>query len=310
MHPRRALVSASSALVLVALLAASGFAADGGKDASRRGWHGETMPEGLERTDAEGEYRWTKDGAIMVYVPAGPFPMGSQGGAADERPVHTVHLSAFYIDQHEVSWARYQRSGLPVSETSTSRVRQPRPPDWGIVPEQPALNVSWNDAVTYADWAGKRLPTEAEWEKAARGTDGRTFPWGSEPPTPERAVWRDHPIASESTAPVTCCEAGASPYGVLNLAGNVYEWCADVYERDYYSRSPAKDPRNDGDPDAIHDRQYRVLRGGAFVLEVEDLRSAYRYRLYAIDRAPYLGFRTVLPAVADEEATAEPETTP
>ena len=261
----------------------------------RVGWHGETMPAGLERTATEGEYRWTKDGALMVYVPAGPFPMGSDDGQADERPVHTVELEGFYIDKHEVSWRLWKRSGLAYSAAQRSRDDPPHAPDWGLVDDHPVVNVSWDWARMYAAWAGKKLPTEAQWEKAARGTDGRRHPWGNEEPDFERAVWRHHPVAAESAAAVDCCEAGASPYGALNMAGNVYEWCEDVYVADFYSRSPAREPLAEGDG------RYRVLRGGAFLLEVEDLRSALRYRLYPQDRAGYIGFRTVLPGIESEE---------
>ena len=265
----------------------------------RLGWHGESMPEGLERGSAEGEYVWTKDGAVMVYVPAGSFTMGTDDGPRDERPARSVEISAFYIDKHEVSWKRFLASGIEVSRDPNNRRRIPRAPDWGIVDDHPAVNVSWHDAMAFAGWAGKRLPTEAEWEKAARGTDARTYPWGDEPPTTDRTVWRDHPVAKESTASVECCAEGASPYGALNLAGNAYEWCLDVYRRDAYAESPARDPLNtEGDDDQ------RVLRGGAFVLELEDLRSAFRYRLHPVDRTPYIGFRTVLPQGADPVAPA------
>jgi len=266
-------------------------AADAEPDAERLGWHGEEMPAGMVRADAEGEYRWLKDGAIMVYVPPGPFPMGSEEGATDERPVHEVHLDGFYVDKHEVSWGRWKLSGLPYTDDVDSRLRKPRAPDWGILDDHPALNIGWHDAVAYAEWAGKELPTEAQWEKAARGTDGRQYPWGDGPPNEERAIWLEHPIARKSTAPVDCCAEGASPYGVLNMAGNVYEWCRDVYDADFYARSPEHEPVN------LEDGRYRVLRGGAFVLEVEDMRSAYRYRLLPEDRAPYIGFRTVVSGV-------------
>ena len=278
-------------LGLVALAPPSLWAAEG-----RTGWHGELLPPGLEKAEARGEYLWSKDSSIMVYVPPGVFSMGSNDGGSDERPVHEVELAGFYIDKYEVSWRQWKLSQLPYSKSPVDRLRKPRAPDWGIVDEQPALNVSWHDAIAYADWVGKRLPSEAEWEKAARGTDGRRFPWGDEPPTAERAMWRENPLAAVSTAPVDCCAEGASPYGALNLAGNVYEWCLDVYEKDFYARSPRENPVNRGDG------RFRVLRGGAFVLEAEDLRSAYRYRLLPEDRTPYIGFRTVLPAVKTEEA--------
>ena len=224
----------------------------------------------------------------MVFVPPGPFIRGSEHGDTDEKPVRSIQLSGFYIDKHEVTWGQWKRSELPYSRQIGSRLRRPEPPDWGIVDEQPVVNVTWNEARDYVQWAGKRLPTEAEWEKAARGDDGRTYPWGDEPPTPERAVWKAHPIAAESTAPAGCCTAGASPYGALNLSGNVYEWCEDVYDAKFYARSTEKDPVHKGPG------RYRVLRGGAFVLELEDLRSALRYRLLPVDRAPYIGFRAAL----------------
>lgn len=285
-------------LFAVAVAANSGAAPNGGAvqhddgaAASSRGWHGEPLPAGMSRGRHEGEYLWAKDHSVMVYVPAGPFPMGSATGAADERPVHDVFLDGFYIDKYEVSWGQWKRSGLPYATSIDDPRAMPRPPDWGIHDEQPVVNVTWGDARAYSRWAGKRLPSEAEWEKAARGTDGRELPWGDEPPTFERAVYRGHPTAEKSTAPVDACPAGASPYGALNMAGNVYEWCEDVYERDFYTRSPARNPVARGEG------PNRVLRGGAHVLEIEDLRSALRYRLRTGDRTPYIGFRTVVSGV-------------
>lgn len=254
----------------------------------RLGWHDETMPAGLERGSRSGEYVWAQDGSVMVYVPGGSFPMGNDAGDRDERPQHDVWLDGFYIDKYEVSWAQYKQSGAPIDPDPASRLPRARGPDWGIHDDQPVLNVTWHDAVAYAEWAGKRLPTEAEWEKAARGTDGRTYPWGNEPPNFDRAVWKEHPTALESTAVVDCCLEGASPYGALNMAGNVYEWVLDSYESRYYLRSPKRNPVNLGRA------RYRSLRGGAFVLPAESLHSSYRYRLLARDRTPYIGFRTAL----------------
>lgn len=268
----------------VAMAAATGPAID-----ARLGWHGEPMPKGLERGDSEGDYVWTKDGALMVYVPPGEFPMGSTDGDKDEKPVHTVWLDGFYIDKHEVTWGQWKLAGFDFSNNTESRRPKPRAPDWGIVDTDPLLNVTWPEAKQYALEVGKRLPTEAEWEKAARGTDGRTYPWGNEPPGFDRALWKDHPIAKTRAAPAISHPAGASPYGALHMAGNVYEWCEDVYQKDYYQRSPQRNPVNQGPG------RYRVLRGGAFVLETSDLRGALRYRLLPEDRAPYIGFRAVLP---------------
>lgn len=266
---------------------------------AEEGWHGETMPPGLERAEVEGEYRWPRDGSIMVFVPPGPFLMGSDEGDRDERPQRRVELAGYYIDKYEVSWGQWKRSGLPYSTVTGSRRPRPEPPDWGILDNHPMVNLNWNEAKAYTAWAGKRLPTEAEWEKAARGTDGRTYPWGNEPPTFDRAIWHDHPQSSMSTSEVSCCAAGASPYGVFNLAGNVYEWCEDTYDGAFYKTAPSRNPVNRSDG------RYRVMRGGAFTLERSDLRSALRYRLLPVDRGPYIGFRTALSASGAENAGQE-----
>ena len=262
----------------------------------RLGWHEEPLPDGLTRAGESGEYLWASDGSVMVYVPAGTFPMGSADGQLDETPLHDVHLDAYYIDKYEVSWRQWKVSGLPYQESSRSRLPEPKAPDWGIADGDPVVNVNWDFARRYSAWAGKRLPTEAQWEKAARGTDGRTYPWGDDAPTFDRAVWREHPTAQESVAAVDCCPAGASPYGAVNMAGNIYEWCEDVYHSDFYGRSPNENPHPDGDG------RYRVLRGGAFVLELDDLRSSLRYRLLPQDRTAYIGFRTVLNVVRQESS--------
>ena len=272
---------------LIILTFSSGASAEASKESA--GWHGEPLPKGLVKAEEEGEYLWEKDGSVMVYIPAGRFPRGSENGDPDEKPVRQIYLDAFYIDKYEVSWAQWKDSGLPYRTNADAPDQIPGPPNWGIIDQQPVVNVTWDDAKAYLKWAGKELPSEAQWEKAARGTDGREFPWGNEPPNFDRAIWREHPTAEASTAAVDCCAAGASPYGVFNMAGNVYEWCEDFYDGKYYSKSPDRNPVN------REKARYRVLRGGAHVLEVEDLRAALRYRLWAIDRTPYIGFRGVVP---------------
>ena len=256
----------------------------------RLGWHGERMPDGLSRAKNEGEYVWKKDGTIMVYVPPGPFTMGSDRGEPSAKPAHTVDLDGFYIDKFEVSWRRWKESGLPYLKEVDERAQIVQAPDWGIHDAQPAVHVTWHDAKRYAAWAGKRLPTEAEWEKAARGTDGRTYPWGNEAPSYERAMWVDHPLSSTSTAPVNCCAKGASPYGVLNLAGNVWEWCEDTYQPDFYARSPKKNPVN------LAKGDLKILRGGAYQLGPTFMRTFNRYWLLDVDRISDIGFRTALSA--------------
>jgi formylglycine-generating enzyme required for sulfatase activity len=259
---------------------------------TRQGWHGEVMPDGLERAKREGEYVSKKDGALMVYVPPGPFTMGSERGEPSEKPVHQVDLDGFYIDKQEVSWRKWKASGLPYLAEPNTRLQVVQAPDWGLHDAQPVINVTWTEARKYAAWAGKRLPTEAEWEKAARGTDGREYPWGNQPPTFERAIWVDHPLSKVATAPVNCCAAGASPYGAINMAGNVWEWCEDTYTPDFYASSPRKNPLN------RIPQGPKILRGGAFQLESRFLRTTSRYWLSDIDRISDIGFRTVVGGAA------------
>ena len=178
----------------------------------------------------------------MVSIPAGEFTMGSQDGDADERPVHKVQLNAFSIDVYEVTVGQYEeflRSG-------EARV----PLDWNTMNQSryhklPVANIDWADAVAYCKWAGKRLPTEAEWEKAARGTDGRLYPWGNDPPTPLHANYAKTGAHNyDALVPVGTLEAGKSPYGVYDMAGNVWEWVSDWYDYNYYKVSPPQNRKD------------------------------------------------------------------
>jgi hypothetical protein len=184
-----------------------------------------------------------KDGMEMVLVPEGSFIIGSDG-EPDEKLQRTIRLPAFYIDRYEVSNAQYARF---VKETG-----YPSPPHWnGTNPPPgsenlPVTNVTWFDAMCYAIWAGKRLPTEAEWEKAGRGTDGRLFPWGNEDNPKARN------LSTDKLAPVDSYKEGVSPYGCYNMAGNVWEWTADWYEA--YPGSGAKSPH--------FGEKYKVVKGG------------------------------------------------
>lgn len=226
-----------------------------------------------------------KDGAAMVLVPAGEFTMGSNDVGDVAKPIHRVHLDAFYMDKYEVTVGQYAKF---LEETRTDA-----PPDWNILnklPHQkrPVVNVSWQDANTYCRWAGRRLPTEAEWEKAARGTDERTYPWGNDPPNQRRANygkrdWKNH----AALVPTGSLEDGQSPYGIYDLAGNVWEWTADWYDANYYKRSPDRNPKG---PET---GERKVLRGGSWSSPQVQLGSAFRLDHSAGPRmqSDFLGFR-------------------
>ena len=204
----------------------------------------------------------------MVLVPAGEFTMGSSKGDPDEQPVRKVYVDAFFIDKHQMSVGKY---GAFLDATAHEA-----PADWDIMnksmhQKRPVVNVDWADADAYCKWAGKRLPTEAEWEKAARGTDGRIYPWGNELPTDfhanmKKEVWNNHVVLT----PVGMYEGGKSPYGVYDMAGNVWEWVNDWYSQDYYKAGPLRNPT--GPPKG----DYKVVRGGSWGSSPKDLRSTDR----------------------------------
>jgi len=222
-----------------------------------------------------------KDGAPMVLVPAGEFMMGSgkddQLADGNERPLHQIYLDAYYLDQYEVTTSRYarflqqQRKYNPPSAWSEQILKQHG--------QKPVIYVSWYDAYAYCAWAGKRLPTEAEWEKAARGTDQRLYPWGNEVPLPQRANFNQSSEASytayyEALTDVGSFEQGKSPYGLYDMTGNVWEWVTDWYESDYYAKSPDRNPKGPSSG------KNRVLRGGGWSSKPHDLRSTIRLGHY------------------------------
>jgi formylglycine-generating enzyme required for sulfatase activity len=207
----------------------------------------------------------------MVLLPAGDFAMGSATGLGDERPVHRVSVSAFYLDRYEVRRIAFQE--FLVSQGQQAQA-DPRDPDL------PATMVNWSDAAAYCQARGKRLPTESEWEYAARGTAGRTFPWGEARPTVSLARF-----AADTPLPVDTLPAGATPEGIHHLAGNVAEWVQDWWDPGYYAVSPPADPP--GPPAG----DYRVARGGAWDGTADELRAAGR-AYHAPERgAAHLGFR-------------------
>jgi formylglycine-generating enzyme required for sulfatase activity len=230
-----------------------------------------------------------KDGAEMILIPAGDFLMGSTDAdknAQDyEKPQHKVYLDAYYMYKTEVTVMQYRKFC-----TATGR-KMPNTPDWGWKVNHPIVNVTWNDAKAYADWAGAILPTEAQWEKAARGTDGRIYPWGT--------TWDETKCANytnsgkdnttKGTHPVGSFPTGASPYGVMDMSGNVYEWCSDWYGADYYKNTPAKNPTGP------ITGNWRVLRGGSWISPPIGCRGAYRGNDDPTCYYGYYGFRCASP---------------
>lgn len=224
----------------------------------------------------------------MILIPAGPFLRGTDVGGFDERPPREIFLDAFRIDRYEVTNYQYAQFA------SATGHRKAGPPsryakNVGKMrgPNQPAVYVSWDDAGAYCQWKGKRLPTEAEWEKAMRGTDGRLWPWGNtEHPT--NANWARVNDGYEASAPVGTFKSDASPYGVMDGAGNVMEWVEDWYSEGYYKESPEKNP-----PGPEHG-VYRVLRGGGYTTTGGDLRVTSRSKMVPDFRDETIGFRCAL----------------
>jgi formylglycine-generating enzyme required for sulfatase activity len=243
------------------------------------------LPTGQKQSQEKSVSTKPPEGS-MVSIPAGEFTMGSQDGDADERPAHKVQVNAFSMDVYEVTvrqYAEFLRAEGFNSPLDWKTMNQPTHQKY------PVANVDWADAAAYCKWAGKRLPTEAEWEKAARGTDGRLYPWGNDPPTPLHANYgKTGSHNYEALAPVGTFENGKSPYGIYDMAGNVWEWVSDWYDTDYYKNSPQQNP--EGPPTG----GFKVIRGGAWNTSARNLRSSDRYWDPPSFRSLYFpGFRCV-----------------
>lgn len=249
-----------------------------------------------------------KPGDDMVLIPAGEFLMGSPEGSdgfPDERPQRKVLLSAFWIDRYEVTNAAYERfvrstgHRAPANPNPAVTLWEENAPVSGIA-DHPVVNVSWEDAVAYCQWAGKRLPTEAEWEKAARGPTGRRYPWGDEwelSKANSASFWAGRTIEFESgaewhafwvqgegnriakergvkgevlTLPVGSFPEGISPYGLFDMAGNSSEWVEDWYDPNYYRSAPLSDPHGPA-TGAV-----KAMRGGSWLKPALSLRTSDR----------------------------------
>ena len=235
--------------------------------------------------DAPETRRNAKDGAVMIRVPAGTFLMGTSSADlavllkahpkwkadwfADEQPQHSVNLDSYWIYQNAVTVKQYRAFCK-----ATGR-EMPELPKWSK-DDHPVVNVTWFDAAAYAEWAGARLPTEAEWEKAARGTHGRRYPWGDEWDAEKCHNFTDtNPVGGGfqggRTAPVGSYPDGDSPYGIHDMAGNVWQWCQDWYAKDYYAHAPSSNP-----PGA-EEGELRVMRGGSWGSSNISVRCAARH---------------------------------
>ncbi len=200
----------------------------------------------------------------MVFIPEGEFVMGYNDGNSDEKPEHKVYLDAFYIDKYEVSNKDYQKF--------IKATNYPAPAFWESKeynnfnkPDKPVVGILWEDAFNYALWAGKRLPTEAEWEKACRGDSSFLYPWGDK--KPDKSLGN---FCSDNTIDVKSFPEGASPYGVYNMLGNVWEWCNDWYDENYYQKNQTSNPSG------AKTGHYRVLRGGSWNNDFDACRSTNR----------------------------------
>lgn len=242
------------------------------------------------------------DGAEMIWIPAGEFKIGSSDSDietilqmnpawdarwfAHEKPQRTLTLPGFWIYRTPVTVAQYR-----VFCTATEW-RMPPEPQWGWQEDHPVVNVSWEDANQYATWAQAALPTEMQWEKAARGDDGRWWPWGNDP-DPTRCV---NATNATTTQPVGSRPEGDSPYGVQDMAGNIWEWCHAAPPAEYDRQPPRYAHRR---PPAVSG--HRVLRGGAWLCAYDAyLRCAYRsfdcdqHKGRGAYRRPTNGFRCVI----------------
>jgi len=270
---------------------------------------GKEINQKAKRIYKNGKGFWEAEfahGTIMVQIPAGEFTMGSNDRYDREKPVHKVYLDEYWIGKYEVTNEEYKKF---IDEGGCNNKDYWTKEGWkwlkdGSIIEPanwhdskwngtnfPVVGVSWFEASAYAFWLSKktglkfRLSTEAEWEKAARSTDGREYPWGNKFDknkcnSDESGLGKTSP-----TSPVGKCPEGVSPYGCLDMAGNVWEWCSDWYKGDYYKDSPSRNP--EGPSNGFG----RVFRGGSWVRGAIRCRASFRYSYHPANRWAFLGFR-------------------
>ena len=250
-----------------------------------------------------GSTRNSNDGMTEVYIPAGTFTQGGldPNATTDEKPAHKVTMPAFWIDKFDVTNAMYLQCvnagacNPPQNFSSKTVTSYFNNPDYN---DYPVVQVTWGDAAAYCKWAGRRLPTEADWEYAARGTTINTYPWGDDAPDNTRANFN---YAVGDTTKVGSFPAGASPFGVLDMAGNVNQWVSDFYDANYYAKGVVLNPTG---PTARTNFFGRVIKGGSFQDVAANIRIAQRAQVlgpnpdasqgtpaYTGDYSPKIGFR-------------------
>ncbi len=248
------------------------------------------LPEGFTVVSASGNdpqgiprrIRCERDGSELVLIPAGACLVGKDGRSPEVGPAHHVYLDAYYIDVHEVTVGQYLR----FREANLSRRPQP-PLNPADAPAMPAVGISWRDALMYAKWVGKKLPTEAEWEKAGRGEQGFDYPWGN-----DRPLWSP-PRKPGQLDPVGSHPSDRSLYGVMDLAGNVREWCSDWYAEDAYQqrrRADGAPVSNPTGPERPSQPNARVVKGAG----AEGWWLWKRAGVSMRESLPDVGFRCVL----------------
>ena len=227
----------------------------------------------------------------MVFIPGGSYLRGRSHDLPDdglkwfptllkdERPARQILVASFYIDRHEVTNHQYAAFLASTGRDAPYYWSDGKPPRGKE--DYPVVNVSWHEAVAYCRWSGKRLPTEAEWEHAARGVrEGLRFPWGSEEPSRE-----NHARFDVIDGPGQVSRFPVNDFGLHDMAGNVWEWCSDWYGREYYSQAPEQNPQ--GPARGL----YRTLRGGCWADEAKFLTCSYRSFARPVERSPTIGFR-------------------
>jgi formylglycine-generating enzyme required for sulfatase activity len=262
--------------------------------ADRTDEEGEPAPEPKVKLLGEGRAVNEIDGAELVWIPAGNFLRGSPDsvGGSDERPQREIGLDGYWMYKHPVTLAQYEKFCTATGTEFKPTWGQGMHAEPGGEDGAYAVQVNWYEAADYAKWAGASLPTEAQWEKAARGTDGREYPWGNEW-APAKCVSMEETLYrfSPGFGPVGSTPQGAGPYGVEDMAGNVWEWVADWYAHEYYEAAPARNPT--GPETGSH----KVLRGGCSLYDERFSRTAARMVMPPhVDNWTATGFRCAVAA--------------